>query len=136
MARRAMPNVVDSSAWLAYLANEPAADRFAGAIEDAGGLVVPSVCILEVFKVLLRERGEEDALQAAAVMNRGAVVDLDGTLALSAARVGWKHRLPLADSIVYATAEMVGGTLWTQDEHFKGLPNVEYVGERQRRGRQ
>jgi predicted nucleic acid-binding protein len=93
-------------------------------------LVVPSVCLLEVFKVVARQRGEGDALQAVAIMQQGDVVDLDGALALSAARLGVDHKLPLADSIVYATARAVGGVVWTQDEDFDGLPEVQYVPKR------
>ena len=127
MVTRARPNVVDSSAWLAYFADEPSAATFAPAIEDVRLLVVPAVCLLEVFKVVARQRGEGDALQAVAIMQQGAVVDLDPTLALSAARAGLDHRLPLPDSIVYATARSVGGVVWTQDADFEGLPDVRYV---------
>lgn len=120
-------NVVDSSAWLAYFADELAAAEFAAAIEDTAALVVPTICLLEVFKVVARERGERDALQIAAVMQQGTIIDLDADLALSAARVAGKHRLPLADSVIYATALRVGGILWTQDDDFRGLPDVCYV---------
>jgi predicted nucleic acid-binding protein len=127
MVTRARPNVVDSSAWLAYFADEPSAAEFASVIEDVRLLVVPTVCLLEVFKVVARQRGEGDALQAVAIMQQGEVVDLDAALALNAARVGLDHKLPLADSIVYATARAVGGTVWTQDDDFEGLPDVRYV---------
>ena len=120
-------NVVDSSAWLAYLADDATAAQFAEAIEDTANLVVPAICILEVFKVVARQRGEADATQAAAVMLQGSVVDLDATLALSAARIGLTHKLPLADSVVYATAQQGGAILWTQDDDFSGLPDVRYV---------
>ena len=130
MVTRARPNIVDSSAWLAYFANEPSAADFAPAIEAVDRLVVPAVCLLEVFKIVARQRGEGDALQAVAVMQQGLVVDLDGALALSAARVGLDHRLPLADSIVYATARSLGGVVWTQDEDFDGLLDVQYIPKR------
>lgn len=130
MVTRARPNVVDSSAWLAYFANEPTAADFAAAIEATDHLVVPSVCLLEVFKLVARQRGEGDALQAVAVMQQGTVVDLDPPLALSAARVGLDHSLPLANSIVYATARRVGGVVWTQDEDFDRLPDVHYFPKR------
>jgi predicted nucleic acid-binding protein len=125
-ARRSGPNVVDSSAWLAYFADAPEAMNFAAAIEATNRLVVPSVCLLEVFKVVLRQRGESDALQAVALMQQGTVIDLDGGLALAAAKAGVEHKLPLADSIVYAAAQRVGGVIWTQDDDFADLPNVEY----------
>lgn len=120
-------NVVDSSAWLAYFADEPSAADFAPAIEAVDRLIVPAVCLLEVFKVIARQRGEGDALQAVAVMQQGTVADLDSALALSAAQLGLAHRLPLADSVVYATARRVGGVVWTQDADFDGLPGVRYV---------
>jgi len=124
--KRSGPNVVDSSAWLEYFANGIGAAHFATAIESVDRLVVPAVCLLEVFKVVLRQRGESDALQAAALMQQGTVVDLDATMALAAAKVGVELKLPLADSIVYATAQRVGGVVWTQDDDFDGLPDVEY----------
>lgn len=126
MVTRARPNVVDSSAWLAYLADEPTAADFAPAIETLARLVVPAICVLEVFKVVARQRGEGAALQAVALMQQGHVVDLDAALATSAARLGAAHQLPLADSIVYATARAVQGTVWTQDDDFAALPDVEY----------
>lgn len=115
-------NVVDSSGWLEYLADTGRANLFAPAIEDAANLVVPVISLYEVFKKVFRERGENDALQVASLMQGGRLVDLDSALALDAAR----HPLPLADSIIYAVALRHGATLWTQDEHFKGLPNVKF----------
>lgn len=115
-------NVVDSSGWLEYFADSDRAPLFASAIEDAENLFVPVISIYEVFKKVLRERGEDAALQAASLMQGGQLVDLDCALALEAAR----HPLPLADSIIYATAMRHGATLWTQDEHFKDLPKVRY----------
>ena len=115
-------NVVDSSAWLEYFTDSDRAPLFAAAIEDAENLIVPVITVYEVFKKVLREHGEEDALQVASIMQSGRLIDLDGALALEAAR----HPLPLADSLIYATALRHEATLWTQDEHFKNLPNVRY----------
>jgi predicted nucleic acid-binding protein len=115
-------HIVDSSGWLEYFTDSDRAALFAAAIEDSEHLLVPVVCLYEVFKKVLRERGEADALQIASVMQGGQLIDLDGALALEAAR----HPLPLADSIIYATALRHEATLWTQDEHFQGLPNVRY----------
>ena len=123
-------NVVDSSAWLAWFANEPGAGSFADAIEDTDALVIPSICLAEVFKVIARQRGEGDALQAIAFMSQGRVVNLDADLAISAAAEGLAHKLPLADSIVYATARTNDATLWTQDEDFEGIPGVRFIRKR------
>ena len=115
-------NVVDSSGWLEYFTDSDRAALFADAIEDSENLLVPVISIYEVFKKVLRARGEDDALQVASMMQNGRVIDLDCSLALEAAR----HGLPLADSMIYATAMRHGATLWTQDEHFKDLANVRY----------
>ena len=115
-------NVVDSSGWLEYFTDSDRAPLFAAAIEDTEHLFVPVICIYEVFKKVLRERGEDDALQVASMMQGGQLVDLECALALEAAR----HPLPLADSLIYATALRHDATLWTQDEHFKDLPQVRY----------
>ncbi len=115
-------NAVDSSAWLDYFADSGDATVFAEAIEDIDRLIVPVVCVYEVFKKILRERDASQALQAAAQMQSGHVVELDLALALEAARL----KLPMADSLIYATARRHGATLWTQDEHFKDLSGVRY----------
>ncbi|HEY0020488.1 MAG TPA: type II toxin-antitoxin system VapC family toxin [Longimicrobium sp.] len=119
-------NVVDTSGWLEYMTNGPNSNLFAPAIEDTDTLVVPTVSVLEVFRWVLRERGESDALQATAMMQQGIVVDLDAALALKAAKLGHTHKLPLADSVIYATAREYNAVLWTQDGHFAGLADVEY----------
>ena len=119
-------NVVDSSAWLEYFADGPNAEHFAGAIEDSSALVVPSITLLEVFKRISQQRDEATALQYVAVMQQGRVVDLDGALALRAAALGLRHKLPLADSVIYATAQAARAVVWTQDADFEGLDGVRY----------
>ncbi len=119
-------NLVDSSAWLAYFADEPTADYFAEAIEESDLLVVPSVCIYEVFKVVLRERGEDDAFSAIAAMEQGSVIDLDANLAMEVALVGLEEGLAFADSVIYTIAKKHNATLWTQDAHFSSKPGVQY----------
>ena len=115
-------NVVDSSAWLEYLTGSVQAARFAGVIEDSKRLIVPAIVLYEIFKKVLRERGEQAALQIAAAMHAGKVVPVDAALALDAAR----YPMPLAGSFIYATAQRLGATVWTQDEDFKDLPGVKY----------
>lgn len=119
-------NVVDSSAWLEYLTGGPNADYFAKAIEDAGSLLVPSITIYEVFKKVLMERGEEAALQVVAQMNTGRQVELEEDLAIDAARLSVAHKIPMADSIILATARAHDAWVWTQDDDFKGLSQVNY----------
>jgi predicted nucleic acid-binding protein len=125
-------NVVDSSAWLAYFAGEGNSGFFAEAIEDTELLVVPVICVYEVFKVVLREKGEDDALQAISAMQEGTIVDLDTNLALEAAVIGHEEKLAFADSIIYAVARRHSATVWTQDQHFAGKASVRYKAKRRK----
>jgi toxin FitB len=115
-------NVVDSSGWLEYLTGSARARYFSAAIKETRNLIVPVISVYEVVKRILREGDDEDAKNAIQAMTQGRLVDLDLTLALNAAR----YKLPLADSIIYATAQHNNATLWTQDEDFEGLPGVRY----------
>jgi predicted nucleic acid-binding protein len=108
-------NLVDSCGWLEYLADGPNAGYFAPAIENTEKLLVPTVCILEVFKRVLQQRGEDAALQAAALMQQGTVVDLDVGIAVSSAKIGHELKLPLADAVIVAMARTDDAVIWTQD---------------------
>ncbi len=119
-------NVVDSSAWLSYFAGDRNARHFAKAIETVDRLIVPSITLTEVFKCILRQTSEDQALEAVAHMQQGKVVALDSVLALNAAAYGVEYKLPLADSIIYATSRMHDALLWTQDSDFDGLSDVRY----------
>ena len=125
-------NIVDSSGWLEYFTGGRNALRFAPPLKNLEALVVPSVSIYEVFKVLLREAGENAALQAASAMQRGHVVDLTSKLATSAASLSLEHSMPMADSIILASAMEYKATIWTQDVDFKGIKNVKYFPKKQR----
>lgn len=120
-------NVVDSCGWLEYFADGPNADFFAAAVESTDDLVVPTLSLFEVFKRILQQRAEADALRAIAVMRQGRVVDLTDSRALGAARLSMDVKLPLADSIILFIAREYGATLWTQDAHFEGMAGVRYV---------
>jgi predicted nucleic acid-binding protein len=119
-------NVVDSSGWLEYFADASNAGFFAPAIEATSELVVPAITVYEVFKRVAQQRDESAALQAIAVLLRGRVVALDSSLALEAARLALHYRLPMADSIILATARLHEATLWTQDDDFVGIDGVQY----------
>ena len=119
-------NIVDSSCWLEYFAGTKAGDEFSKIIEDTENLFVPVIVIYEVFKKLLQETDEDKAILAIAHMKQGNVIELDSDLSIYAAKLGRDLKLPMADSIIYATAKKNGFTLWTQDKHFKGLELVKY----------
>lgn len=119
-------NIVDSSGWLEYLADGPHALSFEKALQDLDKLVVPTICMYEVFKVVLRERGEDDALQAVALMKQGKVVDLTEEIALDAAKISFDHKIPMANSIVLATGSALGAIIWTLDGDFEKFDGVKY----------
>jgi toxin FitB len=119
-------NIVDSCGWLAYFADEPNAKHFITPLHDTASLVIPSVTIYEVFKVVLRERSENEALQAAAAMQRGKVVDLTAMLAITSSKLSLEYGIPMADSIILATANAFDAVIWTQDSDFRNIAGVKY----------
>jgi predicted nucleic acid-binding protein len=120
-------NLVDSCGWLEYFAGAPNADFFAPAIEDLPQLIVPTLCLFEVFKRVLQQRGQGDALRAVGLMRQARCIDLTDSLALGAAQLSLDLKLSLADSIIFHTARQHGALLWTQDAHFEGLSGVNYI---------
>ncbi len=118
--------LVDSCGWLEYLADSVNASNFAGAIEDIENLLVPTICLIEVFKKILKEKDENAALMVAAQMKRGNIVPLDEYLALTAAKYGYEYSIPMADSIIFASGLKYNAEILTQDSDLKDLPNVKY----------
>jgi predicted nucleic acid-binding protein len=112
-------NVVDSSGWVEYFFAGPNIEFFASPIEDTKNLLVPVVCLYEVFKKAIAVADEDRALQVIAQMKQGRVVPLTEEIALKSALISLKHQLPMADSFVFATAQAYDAVLWTQDEHFQ-----------------
>lgn len=122
-----MMNVVDSSGWLAYFANDANAAQFAPIIQATDSLLVPTICMYEVFKRILIQRGEEDALRAVGIMSLGTSVELTQEIAINAAQISNTSQLAMADSIILATARTSKATLWTQDADFEHIEGVEYI---------
>lgn len=120
-------NIVDSSGWLEYFSGGPNAEYFSSPLKDPSFLVVPVITIYEVFKVVVREAGENEALQAIAAMQKGQVKDLTVSIAMNAAKISLQNSLPMADSLILATANIYKCTLWTQDSDFENLPRVNFI---------
>jgi len=119
-------NIVDSSGWLSYFADEPNAEHFLAPLNDSTLLVVPTITIYEVFKVILRESSENEALQAAVAMQKGRLVELNASLAIAASKLSIEYNLPMADSIILATAQEYKAIIWTQDADFQNISSVKY----------
>ena len=119
-------HLVDSSGWLEYFAAGPNAGRFAEPLSEPTRLVVPTISLYEVFRVVLRARGEDDALRATVLMQQGREVPLSSVLAIEAALLAHEQRLAMTDAVILATARATGATLWTQDADFEGIAGVRY----------
>lgn len=119
-------NLVDSSAWLEYFADGPNADFFAPAIERSRDLLVPTIVVFEVYKRVLQQRSERAALEAVSVLQHGQIIELSAALAIAAARIGQHEKLPMADSIILATARGLNAIIWTQDSDFEKMDRVKY----------
>ncbi len=120
-------NLVDSSGWLEYFSDGPNAEFFSKPLHDLNSVLVPIICIYEVFKVVLRECGEDDALQSIAVMKQGQAVELTSEISMQAAKNSLDHNIPMADSIILTTARFYKATIWTQDIDFKKFNGVKYI---------
>ena len=120
-------NLVDTTGWVEYFAGGKKADFFEKALEDTDNLLVPAICFYEVFKVLLRECGEDDALAAVARMKQATVVPMNDEIAILAARNSLELKLPMADAVIYTTARMYDAILYSMDADFKGLSHVKYT---------
>ncbi len=120
-------NVVDSSGWMEYFIGGSNASFFTPAIEDTENLLVPVICVYEVFKKIYQDQGQGEAEVRIADLYKGQVVELTAPLALSAARISAETKLPMADSLILATTREYRATLWTQDEHFTDIPGVKFI---------
>ncbi len=120
-------NVVDTSGWLEYFEGGQNAKEFSIPIKEIKELVVPTICIYEISKIILRESDENHLLQALAAIQKGQTVSLTPSLSIAAAKASLRYKLPMADSIICTTAKHFNATVWTQDIDFENLPNVNYI---------
>jgi predicted nucleic acid-binding protein len=119
-------NIVDSCGWLEYFSGGPNAELFFTPLQEPSSLLVPTITIYEVFKVVMRESSENEALQSIAAMQKGSVVDLTAGIAMNASKLSLLHNLPMADCIILATAKSYKCIIWTQDSDFESLPRVKF----------
>lgn len=125
--------VVDSSAWIEYLLDGPDSDLIEPFFQDPDKLILPAICVAEIERYL-RAFGDPPALETARqAMSVAKTISLDQNLAREAAEVGMRLRLPMADSIIYATARAFDADLLTLDAHFEGLPGVRYIKPRRKK---
>ena len=119
-------HILDSSAWIECLDAGPNVKHFGPILRKLPQIIIPAVVLTEVRTVVLKQRGESEAEVITDTMLIGIIVSADEKISVLAADLFIKHKLPLADSLIYATALTQKATLWTQDDDFKGLPHVKY----------
>ena len=123
-------NLVDSCGWLEYFADGKNAKYYEKPILDIQNLIVPTICQYEVFKSVLNQKGEDAALQAVSLMQQGHVVELNTIISLRAAKISVEMKLPMADSIIVATAQLHDALIYTQDADFKGIDRVNFISKK------
>nr|AGS53083.1 PIN domain protein [uncultured bacterium contig00036] len=119
-------NVIDSSLWMEYFLGNDIDFSIRSAIVNIDSLIVPTICVYEVYRKMLTEKDSSVAYVLAGIMRKGKIVDITCDIALLAAGLSKQHGLPMADSIIYATAKINNAILWTQDQHFRHLDAVNY----------
>jgi predicted nucleic acid-binding protein len=119
-------NIIDSSGWLEYFSDGPNAIHYLPPLNDPSTLIVPVITIYEVFKVVFREFAENEALQSVAAMQKGKIIDLNANIAMNASKLSLQQNLPMADSIILATARAYDCVIWTQDSDFQHIDGVNY----------
>ena len=119
-------NLVDSSGWLEYFAGGKNAKVFSPVVENIEDLIVSTINLYEIYKKVLMERDESNALEAIGIMHQATVIDVNSSIAIQAAKISSELKLPMADSLIYATAQQMEAVIWTQDADFKNLENVRY----------
>lgn len=121
------PACLDSSAWIEIAHNGPNTKKFLDAAREMERVVVSTITLYEVYKYTLVNADEVRAQQLADLLMQGRVVPPDASLAITAAKLGFRHKIAMADALIYATALAYKATLWTQDVDFKDLPNVNFL---------
>lgn len=119
--------IIDTSGWLEYFTGGPNSNLFSTAIKNNPKIIIPTIILYELWKKISREKGEDKAIELVAQLKRYDIISLDESLFISAAKISNEHRIPMADSIIYATAKKYNATLWTQDSDFKDFDNVKYI---------
>ena len=122
-----MLNLVDSSGWLEYLSDGQNADFFTKPLQDTENLIVPTICLYEVFKVVMRERSEDEAIQAIGLMKQAETINLTTEIAIQAAKNSYTHQIPMADSIILTTGQLHHAVIWTQDKDFEPFKDVKFI---------
>jgi toxin FitB len=118
--------VIDSSGWVEYLGGGAKANRFARYLESQAVLFLPSMVVYEVHKKIYREQGKglADIFLSQAFGYGERLIPLTLELAILASRTSLEANLPMADAIIYATAQHHRAELITSDTHFADLPGV------------
>ena len=119
-------NLVDSSGWLEYFTDGKNAEHFAPVLSEIERLIVSTVNIYEVYKKVISEMDEDNALQAVAMMQQAKVIEITSSIAVQAAKISYLYKLPMADCLIYITAREHNAIVWTQDSDFKDLEGVQY----------
>jgi len=117
---------LDSSAWIEISHGGTNARPFVDAIHDMSQVVISTITIFEVWKYTMTHADATRAQLIYELLQQGILVAPDAEISIRAAQISIRHKMAMADCLIYATSQIHRATLWTQDADFKDLPNVRY----------
>ena len=84
-----------------------------------------SITIYEVFKLTLASEDKTAAkIRANTIANEYEVIDVDSEIAEEAASISHRLRIPMADSLIMATARQLHLSCVTDDPHFTEVKKI------------
>lgn len=117
---------LDTSGWIEITHAGPNAEKFAKAVIGASSLFVSTISFYEIAKYTNRVADENATEEILTLLQQYLVTPVSHEIATLAATLSGRHKLAMADALIYATARHTNSTLWTQDDDFEGLPHVKY----------
>jgi predicted nucleic acid-binding protein len=118
---------LDSSAWIEIAHNGTNAANFLKAAGDISRVIVSTITLYEVWKYTVTHADEARAQHLMDLLQQGIVIGPDSEISIFAAKISARHKLAMADSLIYATSLTHNATLWTQDKDFSLLPHIKYL---------
>jgi ribonuclease VapC len=115
--------VLDTSALLTYIEDEPGANRVWDILKNES-VIIPWPALMELFYITTREKSLEEAeLRLAALKHGRAEIlwEIDETTMLIAAKIKAAHQVSFADAVISGIAIRQNSTLVHKDPEFAPL---------------
>jgi predicted nucleic acid-binding protein len=94
--------------------------------KKTGARHISSITIHELYRLILMKEGRREATTRCETVRRDfKIVDVNAELAVISAELRQKYRIPMADSIIAATALRLRAPVVTDDEHFRRVREIK-----------